>query len=199
MLKKNITTDYNFSNILKNILYFGEEEYINQGIDLEEKIHDQLFSLDNYPKEEFVNFLKAYGFPSALNSKEEEAYKKTFYIINQVIQNDIQSIQPRISSNKQACILQIITYIALSRPGTISNHKIANYFSISSKTVNEILNILEKTQLIFNVKPYGGAGKIVKKAWKYYFLSSSLKSAAIFNIGRYIVIRINFNFINPFF
>ena len=185
LLKKNIITDYNFSNILKDIIYFGEEKYINQGIKLEKKIYDELFLLDNYPKEEFMNFLKAHGFPITLNSKEEEAYKKTYYVINQIIQNDILSIKPTITNNMQGTILQIISYMALSRPGNISNHKIANYLSISSKTVHEILNILEKTQLVFNVKPYGGAGKIAKKAWKYYFLSSSLKSAAIFNISRY--------------
>ena len=185
LLKNNIKIDYKFSNILSNIIYFGEEEYINQGIELEENVHDQLFSLDNYPKKEFMNFLKGYGFPISLNSKEEEAYKKTFNIINQIIQNDILAIKPIITRNNQVSIMQIISYIALSRPGTISNHKIANYLSISSKTANEILNILEKTQLIFNVKPFGGAGKIVKKAWKYYFLSSCLKSATIFNIGRY--------------
>ena len=46
-------------------------------------------------------------------------------------------------------------------------------------------NNLEKTQLIFNVKPFGGAGKIAKKAWKYYFLSSSLISAINYDVGRY--------------
>lgn len=69
--------------------------------------------------------------------------------------------------------------------GAISNHKLSNYLSISSRVVNEILNILEKTQLIFNVKSYGGAGKIAKKAWKYYFLSPSLILAINYDVGRY--------------
>jgi len=183
-LKQNINIDYNFSNILRDIIYFGKEEYINQGIELEEKIQDQLFSLKNYPKDEFIHFLKAYGFPIALSSSEEEAYKKTYSLISQIIQNDIPTIKATDISN-QANITQIISYIGLAGPGAISNHKIANYLSISSRVVNEILNILEKTQLIFNVKPYGGAGKIAKNAWKYYFLSPSLISAVNYDVGRY--------------
>jgi len=43
-----------------------------------------------------------------------------------------------------------------------------------------ILDVLEKTQLVFSVKPYGGAGKVVKKPWKYYFLSPSINAAIRF-------------------
>jgi len=57
--------------------------------------------------------------------------------------------------------------------------------SISPRLVNEILNVLEKTQIIFNIKPYGGAGKIVKKAWNYYFLSPSIKAAINYELGRF--------------
>lgn len=184
LLKQNINIDYKFSNILRDIIYFGNEEYVNQGIELEEKIHNKLFSLKNYPKDEFIHFLKAYGFPFTLNNNEKEAYKKIYSLISQVIQNDIPSIKTNSISN-QANITQIINYIGLTGSGAISNHKIANYLSISSRVVNEMLNILEKTQLIFNVKPFGGAGKIAKKAWKYYFLSSSLISAINYDVGRY--------------
>jgi len=184
LLKQNFNINYKFSNVLKKIIYFGDEKYIDQGIEFEEKIQKQLFSLKNYPKAEFIHFLKAYGFPFTLNSNEEEAYKKTYSLIRQVIQNDIPSMKA-ISISNQSNITQIISYIGLVGSGAISNHKIANYLSISSRTVNEILNILEKTQLIFNVKPFGGAGKITKKAWKYYFLSSSLISAINYDVGRY--------------
>ncbi len=51
--------------------------------------------------------------------------------------------------------------------------------------IRNILDVLEKTQLVFSVKPYGGAGKVVKKPWKYYFLSPSINAAIRFklNIG----------------
>ncbi|KZX14647.1 ATP-binding protein [Methanobrevibacter curvatus] len=184
LLKKNIQIDNKFSNVIRDIIYFGEEKYITQGIELEKKAHYNLFSLENLPKDEFIHFLKAYGFPNTLNRNEEEAYKKTQNIITQIIQNDFHSIKT-ISFETEAYITQIISYLGLTKSGAISNHKIASYLSISSREVNEILKILEKTQLIFSVKPYGGGGKIAKKAWKYYFLSPSLISAINFDMGRY--------------
>ncbi|MCL2687982.1 MAG: AAA family ATPase [Methanobrevibacter sp.] len=184
LLKHDITTNNSFSEILENIIYLGEEKYINQGISLEEKIRDHVYSLDNYPNEEFMDFLKNYGFPFSSKLSEEDAYKITFSLITKVIEKDIPSIKA-ISTAKHPHIWRILIYLALARPGATSNHKIANYLSISSKTVNEILDLLEKTQIIFNVKPYGGAGKLAKKPWNYYFLSSSLKSAINLKLGRY--------------
>jgi len=184
LLKHDITTDNSFSDMLENIIYFGKEKYVNQGVSLEEKIHKQLYSLDNYPTAEFMDFLKSYGFPFSSKLSEEESYKLTFSLINRVIEKDIPAIKA-INSSRHPYMWRVLIYLALSRPGTTSNHKIADYLSISSKTVNEILDLLEKTQIIFNVKPYGTGGKIIRKPWNYYFLSSSLKSAINYKIGRY--------------
>ncbi|RJS83105.1 DUF4143 domain-containing protein [Methanophagales archaeon] len=51
--------------------------------------------------------------------------------------------------------------------------------------IRNILDVLEKTQLVFSVKPYGGAGKVVRKPWKYYFLSPSINAAIRFKLGVY--------------
>ena len=77
--------------------------------------------------------------------------------------------------------------LTLEKPGETSNIKLANILSISPKSVNDILNVLEKTQLVFSIKPYGTGGKILKKAWQYFFLSPSIKAAINFQIGRYDV------------
>lgn len=113
MLKQDINITNNFSKILRNIIYFGKEEYINQGVQLEEKVQNQLFSLKNYPKNEFIHFLKAHGFSSTLNCNEEEAYKKTYSLISQIIQNDIPTLKATSISN-QSNITLIVPYIGLA-------------------------------------------------------------------------------------
>ena len=173
-----------FSKTLENIIYFGEEKYINEGIRLEEEIQDKLYSLKNYPKSEFNQFLKSYGFPFALELDEEDIYNQTFFLINMVIEKDIPAIKS-FNTSTNVNIRRILIYLAMARSELVSTQKIADYLAMSSKTVSEILGVLEKTQIIFNIKPYGSAGKIVKKPWKYYFLSPTLKSAINYDIGRF--------------
>ncbi|MDR3291466.1 MAG: hypothetical protein LBT10_04875 [Methanobrevibacter sp.] len=141
---------------------FWDEEYITEAIECESKVYDNLILLNNDPKIEFESFLKSYGFPFNFNFDEENSYKKIFTVVENLIEKDIPSVKSFNSSTKDV-IRRIIFYIALQKPGGTSNQKIANYLSISSTTVREILSVLEKTQLLFNVKPYGGPSKILKK------------------------------------
>jgi predicted AAA+ superfamily ATPase len=166
------------------MIYFGSNKDIESSIACESKIEDNLFKLNNNPKIEFESFLKSYGFPLTLENDEEESYEKIMTVIESIIEKDLPSIKPYFSSSKRN-IWKIIDYIALQKSGGTSIQKIANYLSMSANSVNDILNTLEKSQLIFNVKPHGGPGKITKKPWQYYFLSPSLKSAINFRLGRY--------------
>jgi len=184
LLKHNIKTDYSFSQSLENTIYFGEDKYLNEAISLEESVYSQLKKLNNYPKIEFNEFLKTYGFPSTINSNQTNPYKDISSIINKIVYTDIPSIKSFTLSTSDN-IMRILTYLALKRPGSLSNQKIANYLSISPRIVNEILGILEKTQIIFSVKPYAGVGKTVRSSWQYYFLSPTLKATINYGMGRY--------------
>ena len=73
----------------------------------------------------------------------------------------------------------------MQKPGGTSNIKLAQSLGVSPKTVNDILNILEKTQLIFSVKPFGTGGKVVKKPWEFFFLSPCIKASINYELGRY--------------
>jgi len=183
-LKHNINTDYNFSKSLEQMIYFGEDRYVKKAMELEQKVYNQLSPLNNYPHIEFNNFLKTYGLASSLKFEKGEAYREIMGIINKVIESDIPSVKSFKTSTKNN-IKRVILYLALQKPGSTSIGKIASYLSISPKLVHDILYALEKTQLIFNVKPFGGAGLVAKKPWNYYFLSPSLKSAINYDIGRF--------------
>ena len=183
-LKHNIKIGYNFSKALENLIYFGEEKYLKKAIDLEKNVQRQLIPLNNYPNIEFNNFLKTYGLASTLKYEKDEAYEEIVEILNKVIDKDIPSIRSFQHSTTNN-IRRMLIYLALQRPGSTSIPKIANYLSISPKLVQDIFDTLEKTQVIFNIKPYGGVGKLTRKPWKYYFLSPSLKSALNHDLGRF--------------
>jgi predicted AAA+ superfamily ATPase len=184
LLKHNINLGEEFSQSLKNLVYFGKEEYIEEAINLENELNERLLDLNNSPKIEFENFLKAYGFPYTLNDDEYESYEKIYNEVENIINIDIPSVKS-LNTSTLDTIRLIIIYLALQRSGGTSNTKLAKYFSISSTSVKNILDVLEKTQLMFSVKPYGGPSKILKKPWRYYFLSPSLKTAVNFEMKKY--------------
>jgi len=183
-LKYNIDDYCNFSKSLENLIYFGEEKYLEEAIHLEEKIETKLYDTKNHPKNVFNDFLKTHGFPLSLKLDDKRVYSKIFSLIKKVIEVDIPAIKS-FNSSTTINIRRILIYIAALRSELISTHKIANYLSMSPKLVKDILDVLEDTQIIFNVKPYGGAGIIMKKPWKYYFLSPSIKAAINYDIGRF--------------
>lgn len=73
--------------------------------------------------------------------------------------------------------LSLINIIAKQKPGTLSNNNLANNLDIDKNTVKMILEILEKTQLIFPVEEYGSTSKREKKSKEYYFLSTQIKAS----------------------
>ena len=50
-------------------------------------------------------------------------------------------------------------------------------------TINKILELLEKTQLIFHIEPFTSSAKRTTKPFKYYFATSSLKHILSTNLG----------------
>jgi predicted AAA+ superfamily ATPase len=184
LLKYNIKTDYNFSKALKNLIYFGENKYLEKSIELEELVVGNLYLPNNPLQFEFERFLKTYGFPSTLNLDESESYEEIYAQIDTIINKDMPTVKSFNTSTSQN-IRKIIFYLGLQRPGETSIHKIANHLSVSPNVVSEILDVLEKTQVLFSVKPYSGGGKIIRKPWQYFFISPSIKAAINFNVGRF--------------
>ena len=59
----------------------------------------------------------------------------------------------------------------------------ANHLDSNKMTINKLLELLEKTQLIFHVEPFTSSAKRTTKPFKYYFATSSLKHILSMNLG----------------
>ena len=63
----------------------------------------------------------------------------------------------------------------MKKPGETSHVKLSKNLSLPIRKVTTILDILEKSRLIFSVKPHiKSANSFIRKPWKYYFISSSI-------------------------
>lgn len=58
-------------------------------------------------------------------------------------------------------------------------NKISKYLKTAVGNVETILNLLEKTHLIYHLEPSGSPSLRTKKARKYYFATSSIKYALL--------------------
>lgn len=132
----------------------------------------------------FEEFLCVGGFPISLYLSKTDVYERIFDMVSRVIEKDVFSLQS-FTSDTRNTIARILAFLALQKPGEVSDMKLSQKLGTSPTMVRNILHILEKTHLIFSVKPYSGAGKIVRKPWKYYFLSPSIHAALMFKIGMF--------------
>lgn len=54
---------------------------------------------------------------------------------------------------------QLLYFFALQNPGEISKGSMANHLDSNKMTINKLLELLEKTQLIFHVEPFTSSAK----------------------------------------
>ncbi len=171
------------SNI-KYLILRRDEESINKAIEYEKQIKDNLLDLENDINLEFKKFLHYQSFPFTLNINEINSYQLINEVIEKIVSDDLKDFYSfnQVTNNT---ILRLITYLATKKSGDTSHTKIAQSLELSTKTVKKILEILEKSQLIFSINAYGSSGKMLKKPQQHLFLSPSIKTAINYRVGRY--------------
>jgi len=178
-LSENLSDNFN-----ENLSEKLNEDMLKNMRKKENEMRKKLLKLNKSLKKEHEKFLLHGSFPFGLNMEDEEIHRRTFNMIDRIIEKDIFSLQT-FSTNSRSTISQIITYLALQYPGGTSDKKLATILARPQKSIREILNVLEKTHLLFPVKPYGGPGKLIRKPWKYYFLSPSINTSIRYRMGKY--------------
>ena len=170
---------------VRDLIFKGDnDELVKFASSKENELTRNILKIERPIEKEWEDFVCYKGFPFTLNMSQIEAHEKIFSMIDRVIEKDIFSIQS-FNTETRNTISRIITFLALQSPGGTSDAKLSARLGISPTLVRSILDVLEKTHLIFNIKPYGGAGKVVRKSWKYYFLSPSINTAIRFKLGAF--------------
>ena len=133
---------------------------------------------------EFEYFLSYGGFPLSLNLNEINAHRRIYELIDRVVENDVRHYKAYNGNTKQV-IFNILSFMATQKPGGLSVNNLSKDIGSSRSNITELLNILEKTHLIFHIKPYGGASKMIRSPSKYYFLSPTLNASINFTLGKH--------------
>ena len=179
-LKYNIPS-IGISNDIMGMLFTGNIENVSKN---EIELLNHTTSIGKPLIKEWEHFLCYGGFPLSLNQDDINAHRKIFEVVKRVIDKDVRQYKA-FNGNTKRVLFNILSFLATQKPGGLSVNRLAKNLSTSRSNVTDLLEILEKTHLIFHIKPYGGAGKMVKKPSKYYFLSPSITASINFTLGKH--------------
>lgn len=194
LLKQNITPlnysqhlklkyNYNAGNTsasLKKLIFTGEVE---DAIICEQQINQDLINLKGYSTTDWNEYLKYGGFPTSLFETNPHIICKNITgMVKKVISHDMGTISS-ITSDSQTHANRLLRFLALQKPGDISQEKMGTYLGTSKGNIRNILDILEKTQLIFHCEPHIASPKRSIKSWEYFFATSSIKHILTSSIG----------------
>ncbi len=171
------------SESIKELIFTGKYE---NAMESESRTYAKLSNIPEYYFNDWDLYLKYGGFPILLDKKDpQETIEELINVTEKIINHDMMTIK-NMSLNNQTLANRILRFLATQQAGTVSQNNLANYFDTAIGNINTILNILEKTHLIFHCEPYGSLSARAKKPWKYYFATSSIKNALSTSIGNTI-------------
>jgi len=125
-------------------------------------------------------YLKYYSLPCTLLYKEEaQIYSILNMVVDRIVERDVPLLKS-FTAEKSAQIQRVLFMLAgfdeMSLPTMVRGVE-----NIDPRTLRGVLAVLEKSELLIRVYPYGSIGKKVRKPSKYLFAAPSIR-AALLNI-----------------
>jgi predicted AAA+ superfamily ATPase len=176
MLKYLIKSDKILRESIKELL-FNPENFMTKKDLIESKFKSFLIKFSPL---EVERYLKIGGFPFSIYEEEENVYQKIIQILNKVALDDVQ----KLGSFEREVVEKIPRmFLLLATSPEINFEKISRSIGLSKDTVSRILQVLEASKILFSIKPLGSEVKIVRKAWRYHFITSSIRAALKASFG----------------
>lgn len=176
-------SNINLGNSLVSLILNGEEQ---NAIKYENEMNRDLINNIKYNFNDWDEYLKYGGFPILARKINFRRLSTNLVgMIEKVVNTDMVAIK-NFTFENQTNSNRILRYLALQNAGNLSQNNLAKYLKTSQANVKNILDILEKTHLIFSIEAYGTSSKHMKKTKKYYFATSSIRNALSENSGNTI-------------
>jgi len=178
-LKYNLDIDYT-PHLLKDMLISGN---IDECVTKESENNGELMRNFKFNHLEWENYLFYGGYPIYFTEENNRRIRdKIVDMTNKVVNKDLPNIK-NISEDNLTNANRILRYFALMDSSNISQNKLSNILGTAAGNVKTILDLLEKTHIIFALEAYGSASNRSRKPRKYYFATSSIKYSLSSFIG----------------
>ncbi len=166
------------AKILREAIFKGKFDGLPE---INRKLLRKFSKLPTSVEIELMNFIMSGGFAFGINLKKEAVFERVRDILDRIVRIDLP-IVTNVRTDSLQDIMRLLAFLAIQKPGGISNVKLASNLGISSSSVHEYLDALEKTLLIFKVLPVNGT-KVTRKPWKYYFTTPTVVASINWFIG----------------
>lgn len=173
----------NFENdISDSIVKMIFEGNVENGGELERRMLNIYSNFSIFDISEWKNYLQFGGFPSSFFQKQNNITKKIVDMVDKVVTTDMTNIAG-INEDTRYLAFQILNFFAFQNPGEVSKGSLSNSFDAKVGLVTKVLEVLEKTQLIFHIEPFTSSVKRTTKPHEYFLATSSLKHNLAINLG----------------
>lgn len=172
------------ADLIRDVVFNGPNAALGRFSGIETNLHKKLLDLPKSADIELEDFIYSGGFPFSLNMQPFLTYERVAELVDKIVCDDLSQYY-NFKIENRTDIIKILMFLALKPPGEVSQQKLAMNLGISSARVNQTLDALERTHLIISIKPYQGAKGIVRDAWKYYFLSPTIKASLLYKYGKF--------------
>lgn len=185
---EHVKLKYNYSNVnlgnsLVDLILNGNPE---DAIKYENEVNRALINNIEYTSNDWDEYLRYGGFPILARKIDFRKLSANIVdMVEKVVNTDMVAIK-NFTFENQTNSNRILRYLALQNAGDLSQNNLAKYLKTSQANVKNILDILEKTHLIFSLEAYGTSSKRIKKTKKYYFATSSIRNALSIKSGNTI-------------
>ena len=174
---KNFKNDISPSII--QMIFNGETQ---DSAEIERKMINIYSNFKNFNASEWKYYLQFGGFPSSFYQNTNEITKKIVDMVEKVVTTDMNIIEG-MNNGTHDLAFQILNYFAFQNPGEVSKGSLSNQFDAKKPLVSKVLDILEKTQLIFHIEAFTSSVKRTTKPHEYFFATPSLKHNLALDVG----------------
>jgi len=176
LIKNNLPLEQKLSKKIKDALYNSSSAQ-----DACQKLLEHQKSIANYfskiDKGEIEKYISIENLPFTLNREKGKTYEKIRLLIDKVVNTDIRDLA-KFDIDTLGSIKRLLFILADSLDAP-SVSKLSAIAGIKRLTLMNVLEILEKAELLIKISPHGSNFTKSKKPSKYLFMSSTYRLALL--------------------
>ncbi len=121
------------------------------------------------------SFLEVGGLPATARARSREmASRMVMEVLDRVIRWDLVEVES-FDTDTLVEVERILAALASEKPGVTSLESLSRDLGINKRKVGRIIGALERAEVVFRVPPIGPGRRRVRRPWKVYFASSTLR------------------------
>ncbi len=176
LLKNNIYPEKGIKEKIKDALYYSQnaEEVVKKLNNINSEIRNYLSKIKPEEVEKYIN---VENLPFSLNKDKNKIYEKIKLLIDKVINIDIRNLEK--FDSKTLLATKRLLFILADSLDAPSTNKISAIIEIHRSTLINILDVLEKAELLIKIQPNGSNINKSRKSSKFLFMSSTYRMALL--------------------